>query len=343
LTFLRDLRRLRTAVILVILALSAWPLSAQPTARVSGRLAAADGRRLVSAAVMLTGADDSSTAAVPPEDVTILPDGRFTFGRVPPGRYQIRARAQSQPNGTTMFATFGLAVEGRDIANVAMMLEPGALLDGRLDIENRHRTAAPPPSTLTVRAPLTDGSGFGDALTGGVRRDGTFAIRGLVRGVHHVTVEGLGDQWTVKSVTIRGRDITDQPFDVAGVPLSDVRVTIVDAVSELAGEVRDEQDRPAADVPVLTFAVAPQFWIRDGRRLRLVRTDDTGRFQLRGLPPGAYLAIASASVSDAKGRVPQNLEQFRASATRLDITETAAKVTVSLRLADRPGRQATTR
>ena len=93
---------------------------------------------------MLTGADDSSTAAVPPEDVTILPDGRFTFGRVPPGRYQIRARAQSQPNGTTMFATFGLAVEGRDIANVAMTLEPGALLDGRLDIENRQRTAAPP-------------------------------------------------------------------------------------------------------------------------------------------------------------------------------------------------------
>ena len=292
---------------------------------------------------MLTGTDDSSTAAVPPEDVTILPDGRFTFGRVPPGRYQIRARAQSQPNGTTMFATFGLAVEGRDIANVAMTLEPGALLDGRLDIENRHRTAPPSPSTLTIRAPLTDGSGFGDALTGGVRRDGTFAIRGLVRGVHHVTVEGLGDEWTVKSVTIRGRDITDQPFDVAGAPLTDVRVTIVDAVSELAGEVRDEQGRPAADVPVLIFAVAPQFWIRDGRRLRLVRTDDSGRFQLRGLPPGAYLAIASSSVSDAKGRVPQNLERFRASATRLDISEAAATVTVSLRLADRSGRQATTR
>src|SRR6476469_3206486 len=94
--FSRDPRRRRPKVTLLILVLSTWPLSAQPTARVSGRLTAADGRRLVSAAVMLTGADDSSTAAVPPEDVTIFPDGRFTFGRVPPGRYQIRARAQSQ-------------------------------------------------------------------------------------------------------------------------------------------------------------------------------------------------------------------------------------------------------
>jgi hypothetical protein len=324
-----------------MLSVSPWPPSAQPVARVSGRLAAADGRRLLSAAIMLTAADDSSTAAVPPEEVTILPDGSFTFGRVPPGRYQIRARGQSQPNGVTMFATFGLAVEGRDIANVTMTLEPGALLDGRLDIENRHQTATPPLSTLTVRAPLADGSRFGDALTGGVQRDGAFAIRGLVRGVHHVAVDGLGDRWTVRRVTIRGRDITDQPFDVAGEPLHDVRVTLVDAVSELAGEVRDEHDRPAADTPVLVFAVAPQFWIRDGRRLRLIRTDDSGRFRLRGLPPGAYLAVASPSVTDAKGRMPQNIERFRASATRLDITDDAPTVTISLRLADRSGRPAT--
>ena len=68
-----------------------------------------------------------------------MPDGRFAFGRVPPGRYQVRARAQTQPNGATLFATFGLAVESRDIANVTMTLQSGALLDGHVNIESRHQ------------------------------------------------------------------------------------------------------------------------------------------------------------------------------------------------------------
>jgi hypothetical protein len=324
-------------VVIALLTLTSLSLTGQPLARVSGRIAAADGRRLLSAAVMLTTVDDTSTAAVPPDDVTIFPDGRFTFGRVPPGSYQLRARAQSQDKGTAMFATFGLAVEGRDISNLTLVLEPGALLDGRLDVENRHRTTQPALSTLMVRAPLTDGSGYGDALTGAVQKDGSFVIRGLMPGTHHVNVDGLGDKWALKQVTLRGRDITDQPFDVAGQAVRDVRVTIVDEVSELTGDVRDHQDRPAADIAVLIFSAAPQYWIRHGRRVRLVRTNADGRFDVRGLPPGAYLAIAAASIADARGRLPKSLEPLRASATRLEIPADASPTTVSLRLTDRAG------
>jgi len=301
------------------------------------RIAAADGRRLLSGAVMLTTVDDTSTAAVPPDDVTIFPDGRFTFGRVPPGRYEIRARAQSQGKSAVMFATFGLTVEGRDIANLTLVLEPGALLDGRLAVENRHRTSQSLLSTLMVRAPLTDGSGYGDALTGAVEKNGAFVIRGLMPGTHYVNVDGLGDKWTVKQVTLRGHDITDQPFDVAGQAVRDVGVTIVDEVSELTGDVRDHQDRPAADIAVLIFSAAPQYWIRNGRRVRLVRTNADGRFEMRGLPPGGYLAIAGPSITDAKGRLPRSLEPLRPSATRLEIPDDASPATVSLRVTDRAG------
>src|SRR5262245_19284537 len=122
-------------VVTALLTLTSVSPAVQPLARVSGRIAAADGGRLLRAAVMLTNVDDTSTAAVPPDDVTIFPDGRFTFGRVPPGRYELRARAQSQDRSAAMFATFGLTVDGRDIANLALVLEPGALLDGHLAVE----------------------------------------------------------------------------------------------------------------------------------------------------------------------------------------------------------------
>jgi hypothetical protein len=324
-------------VVIALLTLASLSLPGQPLARVSGRIAAADGRRLLSAAVMLTTVDDTSTAAVPPDDVTIFPDGRFTFGRVPPGRYEIRARAQSQDKGTAMFATFDLAVEGRDIANLTLVLEPGAKLDGHLAVENRHRTTQPLLSTLMVRAPLTDGSGYGDALTGAVQKDGAFVIRGVMPGTHHVDVDGLGEQWTVKQVTLRGREITDQPFDVAGQAVRDVRVTIVDEVSELTGDVRDHQDRPAADIAVLIFSAAPQYWIRNGRRVRLLRTTADGRFDVRGLPSGGYLAIAGSSMTDGKGQLAKRLEPLRAAATRFEIPADASPATISLRVTERAG------
>jgi hypothetical protein len=162
-------------------------------------------------------------------------------------------------------------------------------------------------------------------------------IRGLMPGTHQVTVDGLSNQWTVKQVTLRGRDITDQPFDVAGQAVRDVRVTIVDDVSELTGDVRDHQDRPAADMTVLIFSTAPQYWIRKGRRVRLVRTNADGRFDVRGLPPGSYLAIAGSSLTDPKDPLTRSLESLRASATRLEIPGGASPTTVSLRVTDRAG------
>ena len=140
--------------LLAALLLGTIAVSAQQGSRVSGRVVASDGRKLLSAAIMLTGVDEVSPT-IPAEDVTIMPDGRFTFGRVPPGRYQVRARAQTQANGPALFATFGLVVETRDIANVTMTLQSGALLDGHVSIESRRRNVtAPPLTSLTIRAPL---------------------------------------------------------------------------------------------------------------------------------------------------------------------------------------------
>jgi len=317
----------------MLLLLSTITAAAQPAAKVSGRVVAADGHKLLSAAVMLTPLDDS-TPAIRADEVTIMPDGRFTFGHVPPGRYQVRARAQTQPNGPALFATFGLVVESRDIANVTMTLQSGALLDGHVTVDSPDHATVPPLTSLTIRAPLTDGTGYGDALTGRVARDGTFVIRGLMPGMHHLLVEGLPDGWTVTQVTVRGHDIMDRAFEVSGQPLHDVRVNIASGESQLAGDVHDAQDRAAADAPVMIFSVSPQFWIRGGRRVQVIRTDASGQFSVRGLPPGAYLAIASRTLeATRRGQIPRELEPYRAGATAVEIAGAETHATVHLRLA----------
>ena len=55
------------------------------------------------------------------------------------------------------------------------------MLQGRVALDRTRGMRPPSLSSMIVRAPLTDGSGFGDALTGRVNSDGSFAIHGLMR------------------------------------------------------------------------------------------------------------------------------------------------------------------
>ena len=327
-------RTARNATICASLILAAPGAFVSPlqTSHVSGRLKTSDGRMLLSGAVMMAPIDDRA-ASNPANEIRIFPDGQFSFGGVAPGRYQIRARGQTQTNGPALFATFGLVVDGRDITNIEMTLRPGAILNGQVVLERRHAPRSLSLTSLTVRAPLVDGSGFGDAITGRVRRDGSFQIRGLIAGRHHVMVEGVPESWILETVFLRGHDITDQPFDVAEEQqLQDVRVVLTDGGSDVSGRVRDAHDQPAPDAAVLVFSVSPQYWIPGGRRLRLLRTNTDGGFTLAGLPPGAYLAIAAKAVDESLIGRTQFLEQLRDAATPFSITAGEARVTLDLRI-----------
>lgn len=333
----RNTREARIAICASLIVAAASSHAQEPTARISGRLTTSDGRMLLSGAVMMA-AVDTRAEAVPPDEVRILPDGQFSFGRVAPGKYQIRARGQTQSNGPALFATFTLDVGARDISNIDMTLKPGAVLTGQVVAEAPRRTKARIPfGALAVRAPLADGSDFGDALTGHVQRDGSFAIRGLAIGTHHVILEGLPGDWTIKSVLLRGRDVTDQAFDVeSDQAMRDALVTLTQRFSEVAGRVLDSSQAPAGDVPVLVYSMSPQFWIPGGRRIRLLRTDADGRFVLKGLPAGGYLAVALAARDATTAPNAQELERLRSVATPVTLAADDTHATVDLQIARAP-------
>jgi hypothetical protein len=315
-----------------------------PPARISGRIVASDGRPLLSGAVTLAPVQRDGVQVVPPEDVWIGPDGTFSFGHVPPGRYRISARGETVVNGPALFATYGLIVEGRAVDNVQMTLRPGATLDGELTLDSEHAARAPVLSTLRVRAPFADGGGFADALTGAVQADGKFVLRGLMTGDHQIVVEGLRPPWVVKSVLFRGRDVADAGIEaLEGQHLRGARITITDRASEVSGRVR-EGGGPVADAAVLVYPVAPQFWVRMHRRMRMTRTDAEGRFSVRGLPEGEYLAIASGAIDEGDLGRRELLDAIRTLATPVSISGPDARVTIELPfLAVLPGAPVQTR
>jgi hypothetical protein len=301
-----------------------------PTAAIAGRILTPDGRPLLRGTVILTPVGGDDQQAVPPKDIWIAPDGAFRFGHVPPGRYRIRARGETAVSGPPLFATFTLTMESRDVNTVQMLLRPGSTLDGELTVETPHARPAPMLSRLHVRAPSADGGEFGDPLGGAVDASGRFVLRGLMPGDHQLVIEGLPAPWVIKSVLLRGRDISDAGFDVGdGQALRGARITITDHASEVSGRVRDK-GAPVPDAAVLVYPVAPQFWMRAHRRMRLTRADDEGRFSLRGLPEGEYFAIASGAIDETALGRREVLDAMRAVATPLSISGPDAHVTLEL-------------
>ena len=309
-------------------------LSLIPPARVEGQLLTYDARQLLSGAIIMSPLEGDGVPMVPPEEPAIFPDGRFSFGGVVPGRYQIRARGVTDPFGAALFAVFSVDVRGIDIGGIKMTLRPGGILEGTLAVENKRGSKPPVLATMRVRAPFIDGNSFGDALTGTVQPDGTFALRGIMRGSHQLVVDGLEPPWVLKSITHQGSDITDLQLDFAEKDYRrDVRVTITDAASEVSGIVENPRKRPIANAGVLIFSKVPLFWMRTSRRMRIAYTDREGRFSVSGLPAGEYVAVTARSVdeSDLGRRARLEVLQDAGVSFRLPTDDARAALTLAVR------------
>jgi hypothetical protein len=304
-----------------------------PPANVSGQLVTADGRQLLSAVIILRPVEGEGVVVAPPEQPSIQPDGRFTLDGVPPGRYQIRARGQTDGSGAALFGALSVEVAGEDVAGLKLTLRPGAVLEGSLAVESQRGSKAPDFTTLRVRAPFVDGTSFGDSLTGVIEPDGSFALRGIMKGPHQIVVDGLRAPWVLKSVVYQGSNITDTPIEAAEKQsFRGVRVTITDAASEVTGTVTNARRAPVADAGVLVFARVPLFWMRTNRRMRVAYTDPAGRFSVTGLPAGEYVAVAAPAVDESDLGRRDRLEAWASVATpfRLATDQSTAEVQLQI-------------
>lgn len=163
-----------------------------------------------------------------------------------------------------------------------------------------------------------------------VAPDGTFSIRGVFSSSRlRVT---LPDAWMVKSIVHNGRDLADRPIELSGDEvLSGVEIVITNRVSTVAGQLLDEKGVPVVDATVIVFADDASQWGEDARTVRAVRPDNRGRYQIKGLPAGNYLAIALEYVENGVWNDPEFLESLRRDAQRFTLTD-ASEQTLALKL-----------
>jgi hypothetical protein len=303
------------------------------TAKISGTAFDSRGRPLVGQSVGLTqefrfsafGGSFFSAGGGP-----IAADGTFTIRNVPPGEYKLQARGPTtSAAGIQEMAAQRIVVDSVDIDNVVVATRAGWSLTGQLIADNGAALNFP-TDRVRVAAKLQIPNTNPRIGSGQVKDDWTFVVNDIF-GPARLGVT-LPDGWMVKTILHDGRDIADTPIELKSrEELSSVQVVLTDRVTSVTGQLTDDKGAPLADGTVIVFAGDTEKWAEDSRFVRSARPDQEGKYEIRGLPPGEYLAVAIDYVQEGLWNDPQYLESIRRYAQKLTLREGDTHV-ISLKL-----------
>jgi len=274
-----------------------FPLLGVSRVRLHGRFVNPKNSDLVSGSVVMSPESNKGLGLGTAQAALVRPDGSFEFMNVPPGAYRLRASARTE-RGPALFASFLLEVQDRNIANAVMYLNPGAELFGQIEVSGGATLALPGLTNLWVSAPMADGSTGSGLTRSRVLENGSFSLA-TPEGNRVVRLEGLPAPWSLEAVLYRGSNVIDVPFDLrAGQEREQISLVLTDRATRLVGVAQDDAGNPTADRAVVALPVNSSFWRPGSRHIRLTYPDSSGRYEIVGLPAGAYLIAAVPGISD---------------------------------------------
>jgi Carboxypeptidase regulatory-like domain len=206
------------------------------------------------------------------------------------------------------------------VNDVTVALAPGASISGTVTFQSTQSSTVPDVNQVRIAAPPVDFANVGPNPVARVNRDGTFTLDGVSAGSHWIRTQGGLRGWTLKSVTLSGRDIIDTPLDVrSGQALAGVTLVFTDKLSEVNGTLTDDQGQPITEFTVLAFPTDNTLWRPQARQIMTARPDQTGTYQMRGLPAGDYYVTAVDPTEQGEWFEPAFLDQHRGSAAHLTL------------------------
>ena len=319
------------------------------TVRISGTVVSASGAPPSNGAVILSAADTDEVGIVTPAAGPIQANGAFTIVNAVPGSYVLSVRTggggggggrgqgplAGLRDGTGEVGILPIVVGSEDMTGVTIVTTRGASLEGTVVFEGG--AARPRLDTMRVAARTIRGSAqplAGRASQSPVAANGSFTLSSLVGSVTF-RVDGLPAGWTLKSVEVGGRDVTDAPIDLKGSEqLTGARITLSDKITELNGTAT-LGGSAAKDFSVIVFADDRNKWSFPTRHVRSARGNAQGNFSIRGLPGGTgYLAVALSHLEEGEAQDPEFLAALRERAESVSLREGETK-TVELRVLER--------
>jgi len=261
-------------------------------------------------------------------------DGVFDLGGALPGPNYLVVDA---PDGSGLVP---IDVADADVNEMAVTVWPPVQISGQIRSDAPSADGTDPsasgisvglrrdPSVNGLRDPsprlalqIDPQSGRGAAVTGGSNvssPNGVFTLNGIPPGDYAITVATRGDSY-IESIQFGTRDVLRSGLHVEGPPpraLLDVVIGTRGAV--VSGSVLNDRRQPAINAVVVAVPETAR------ERLDLFksgRTDDSGRFEMRGLAPGDYEILAWEAIEPGGWLNPDVLRTDEGRGRRLHIAE----------------------
>jgi hypothetical protein len=310
-----------------------FTLTVSRAARVSGRVLRPTGEPLAGGSVSLMYSYPGSVVmASGARSVRTDVDGSFEFRDVPAAQYSL----------ATTGSSIDVSVQGADIEDLVLAQKTGSTVNGSVIADDG---GVPPFASSGVRVTLV--AGGDDVLptvySNAVNTDWSFKLSNL-GGPFMFRITGIPQDWTLAAVRLDDKDITDVPWDVPtrGQELSGLQIVVTQKIGRVTGTVSDSRGAPTNAATVVVFSDEPELWRPGSRFIRTARPGADGTFSISGLPAGTYRAIARDFVEDGQWEDRKFLEDARADAVRLVLSEGGSE-TVALRLPPSAPREAPAR
>lgn len=234
-------------------------------------------------------------------------DGRFATSSLSPGQYTVLVETSRRSDGPALWAMADVFLAAGEPSRVTMPLAPALTVTGQVVFVG---TTLPPPKDLSrlsvslfAVGPMRATTSTTIDAAGAVSISGVIPARYMVRAsvppAAMATPPAAGSPtWTLRSVTLNDRDVTDQAIDISAAGAGGLVVTFTDRVSELSGSITSPAGAPETDYFVIAMPADRDMWLPLSRRIVSTRPDRQGRYTFRNLPAGDYrVAVTTDLVS----------------------------------------------
>jgi len=238
-------------------------------------------------------------------------DGTFDFRDVAPGAYWVRAtvagssadsvlpasaagRTFADVFADSLFAGRHVAQVGLDVSSdvdgLVLPLSSGVSIGGFVSVEGQPLSAVGDSGRLEVKLkPATSGMVMNPSRHQPLTPQGAFTLENVLPGEYVVTLQSLPPGYYVKDARIEHADALDRPMIVSGPATGSLSVVLSSKGGQVEGVVVDARRRAVSGIQAVLVPV------RRPARFDLYRTaitDQSGRFIVRGIPPGDYKVFA---------------------------------------------------
>jgi hypothetical protein len=251
----------------------------------------------------------------------IRPDGTFTVTNLTPGEYVLHVNMEPGKDGEAEAAAVPVTLATEDISELAIVTTRGATIAGQVILDGAPGASLRPAELTFFITPVEPVSPMFGGRTFTPKDDGTF--EGTAR-ESPVLIPG-GEQ--VSRVAYQSSPATRRRRDRHRCRVQARRDggrcadRSLHRLSIVTGSVAADAGGPVKDYVVVVFADDPNRWGPESRHIGSAQPDQRRQFEVKGLPPGDYLALAVEYLEEGQDRDPEFLQEVRPSATSFALAE----------------------